>query len=400
MAPRVPKIGKGVKVVTKKKPVRYGTVVAAVGPRIWTVEFKAKDGGVKTEQLLSAQLGVYKEYYNKHSSTPVKSALKTLQKAVRETVGRPRRGRQIQSRDSSASSSSDSNQRDDEDFVLDPNKEPSPSNESPMLTPTPPSPVVLPRSRQLFASEFEVEVVVEDVSNDKSAGSFDDVVEEEEDPDGTDQLQVITPTEDGGEQVEFLDRPMKKAAYENSYRIMKEEKKHLIDEEHEIVKTVKTTNKYAVGGKVVGAPNTIHKDLTGTIAEVLDGDQYRIDWDDDSVLSCIVEKKYLRLRKETGQTYHWKVVADHIAPNPPTKYEQHGVIDFSMKDFSKPPDDPDYNHPFARLVEALWPGEWREQLANALCPGPRLSASTLVYPTKSTHTTNFVSTNWHSSSFG
>jgi hypothetical protein len=71
MAPRVPKIGKGVKVVTKKKPVRHGTVVAAVGPRTWTVKFAAEDGGVKTEQLSSAQLGVYKEYYNKHSSTPV-----------------------------------------------------------------------------------------------------------------------------------------------------------------------------------------------------------------------------------------------------------------------------------------------------------------------------------------
>jgi hypothetical protein len=197
-------------------------------------------------------------------------------------------------------------------------------------------------------------VVVEDVSDDESAGSFDDVLEEDEDPDGTDQLQVITPTEDGGEQVEFLDRPMKKAAYENSYRIMKEEKKRLIEEEYEIVKTVKTANKYAVGGRVVGAPNTIHKDLTGTIAEVLVGDQYRIDWDDDSVLSCIVEKKFLRLRKDTGQTYHWKVADDHVAPNPPTKYEAHGVINFSMKDFSNKRDDPDYNHPFARLVEALW----------------------------------------------
>ena len=79
--------------------------------------------------------------------------------------------------------------------------------------------------------------------------------------------------------------------------------------------------------------------------------------------SCIVEKKHLRLRKETGKTYKWKVVKDHIAANPPTKYEQAGVINFSMKDFSKQPNDPDYNYPFARLVEDLWPGEWREQLA-------------------------------------
>ena len=76
-----------------------------------------------------------------------------------------------------------------------------------------------------------------------------------------------------------------------------------------------------------------------------------------------MEKKHLRLRKETGKTYKWKVVKDHIAANPPTKYEQAGVINFSMKDFSKQPNDPDYNYPFARLVEDLWPGEWREQLA-------------------------------------
>ena len=270
MAPRVPKIGKGVKVVTKKKPVRYGTVVDTAGNRSWIVEFKTEDGGVENEQLSSAQLGIYKEYYSKHSKTPVKSALKTLRKAVRQTVGRRsrHRDRQIQNRDSS-SSNSDCDQNDDEEYVNDANKGASPSSdESPLLTPRTLSPVVLPRQRQLFA---------EDVSDDESAGSFDDKLDEDEDPDGTDQLQIIVPTEDGGEEVEFLNRPMKKAAYENSYQIMKEEKKRLIEEEYEIVKKVKTQNKYAVGGKVVGAPNTIHGDLTGTIDEVVGSDQYRID---------------------------------------------------------------------------------------------------------------------------
>jgi hypothetical protein len=44
-------------------------------------------------------------------------------------------------------------------------------------------------------------------------------------------------------------------------------------------------------------------------------------------------------------------------------YDKVGVADFSMKDFKSKPGDYDYNHPFARLLEALWPGDWREQLA-------------------------------------
>lgn len=149
---------------------------------------------------------------------------------------------------------------------------------------------------------------------------------------------------------------MKKAAYENSYRIMKEEKNRLIDEGHVITKTVKTQNKYEVGGKVVGAPNSIKKDLKGTIVEVCGGDVFLIEWDASDVLTCRMEKKYLRLRKEIGQTYQWKVVGDHM-------YDKVGVIDFSMKDFNSKPGDDDYDHPFARLLEALWPGDWREQFA-------------------------------------
>jgi hypothetical protein len=76
-----------------------------------------------------------------------------------------------------------------------------------------------------------------------------------------------------------------------------------------------------------------------------------------------VDKKFLRLQKETGQKYRWKVVADHTAPNPPTGYDSTklGALDFSFAQFDIKPDDPEYNHPFFRLVEALWPGNWREQ---------------------------------------
>lgn len=129
-----------------------------------------------------------------------------------------------------------------------------------------------------------------DLSDGESFGSFDDAVEEDKGGGGTDQMQIITPTEDGGEQVEIIDRPMKKAAYKNSYPIMKEEKKRLINEEHVIIKTVKSQNKHVVGGKVVGAPNSINKDRTGTIIEVCAGDVYLIQWDDEDMLDCQMER--------------------------------------------------------------------------------------------------------------
>jgi hypothetical protein len=220
-----------------------------------------------------------------------------------------------------------------------------------------------PPPRQLFSvpnpndSSFDAD----HLSDGELAGSFNDAAEEEEDGDGSDRLQIITPTEDGGEQVDFIDHPMKKAAYNISYNTMKEEKEHLIRTKHTIIKIVKSKNAYEVGGKVVGRNNTRHADLKGTIAEVCGDGVFRIEWDDDT-LSCRVEKKHLLLQKGFDQTYRWKVVRDHVAPNPPTAYQKNGVIDFSMKAFSKTPEDDGYDHPFARLVEALWPGEWREQL--------------------------------------
>jgi hypothetical protein len=367
MAKAIPRIAAGVEVVTKKKPVQYGTIKQAIGQRQWLVEFKDRDGTVRSEELSSAQLAVNREYYNKPSNTPVRSALKTIRKKVRATIGRGRR--QIpQNRDSSRSSSSSSRSSSSSDNFDDANYEDKSANPSPtssLATPRPlgDSPINLPRQRQLFASPSKV--FVEDVSDsdNESAGSFDDAEVADEDGDGTDGRQIITAKDDGGEEVEFIDRPMKKAAYDESYRIMKEEKKRLIDSEHTITKTVKSQNKYTVGGRVVGASKSVHDAKTGSIAEVVGGDRYRIDWDDEDTVSCVVDKKYLRLQKETGQTYHWKVVADHIAPNPPTSYEKVGIIDFSTADFNRNPSDPEYNHPFFRLVETLWPGDWRAQLA-------------------------------------
>jgi hypothetical protein len=83
--------------------------------------------------------------------------------------------------------------------------------------------------------------------------------------DGTDRRQFIAAKADGGEEVEFIDRPMQKEKYDESYRIMKEAKKCLIDDEYTIIKTGKPRNKYVVGGRVVDKATSIHKDKTGTI---------------------------------------------------------------------------------------------------------------------------------------
>ena len=365
MAKGIPKIAKGVEVVTKKKPVRYGTVKEAAGQRQWLVEFKDGDGTVR-EELSSAQLAVNREYYNKPSQSPFRQALSSVKKAAARTIGRHRRdGCQIPSHDSNRSSCSSSSSSSSDANYEEENVNQSPTSSS-LGTPRPledlldDSPIILPRQRQLFANQSKV--VVEDVSDDESAGSFEDAEEAEEDGDGTDRRQIITAKDDGGEEVEFIDRPMQKEKYDEAYRIMKEEKKRLIDNAHTFIKTTKTQNKYDVGGRVVGKATSIHKDKTGTIIEVMEGDRYRIEWDDETQ-TCWVPKNYLKLETGTTTTYKWTVVKEHIAANPPTSYHKLGVIDFKMCDFNAKPDDDDYNHPFFRLVEALWPGYWRNQLA-------------------------------------
>jgi hypothetical protein len=77
----VPRISNGVRVVTKKKPARYGKVVDAAGRNIWSIHF---DDGA-TEQLSSAQLAVDKAYYNK-PKTPAQAALDTIKKRVASTI--------------------------------------------------------------------------------------------------------------------------------------------------------------------------------------------------------------------------------------------------------------------------------------------------------------------------
>ena len=47
------------------------------------------------------------------------------------------------------------------------------------------------------------------------------------------------------------------------------------------------------------------------------------------------------------------------------------MIGFKTSDFNNTnPNDDDYNHPFFKLINFLWPGDWREQLSKlngAIC---------------------------------
>jgi hypothetical protein len=79
---KLPKIAKGVEVVTKKKPVRYGTVKEAIGRLQWLVEFKDKDGNAVQEEMSSKQLAVHREYYNKPSESPFRQALSSVKKQL------------------------------------------------------------------------------------------------------------------------------------------------------------------------------------------------------------------------------------------------------------------------------------------------------------------------------
>ena len=360
----VPTIGAGVQVETRSKnPRLHGTVIRASGRKKWEVEVTV-NGEKETREFTSNQLQVYKEYYNQSIRSPLKSAIKTIEKIVDRTVGRRGRTRARRSRQNNGNSCSSSNsfssspsrsEQEDEDF-----QEPSPDvsiSSSVLGTPT-----------LLFRESPDTS---NSVSNESEGdASFNDGREVDEDDAALrEAMPVYDNNEDGGGRPDFIDRPQSKIAYEKAFKAMTEEKQRLIAKKHQVSKTVKTKNKYAVGGRVEGGPKSIHKGRKGTIADVFGGDVYLVEWDDSHSVSCRMEKKNLRLQQGLSTTYKWTTVKDHIAPNPPTPYKDIGLVDFKFKDFNprKPTSfpvevDDEEDHPFARLIEKLWPGDWREQL--------------------------------------
>ena len=79
----------------------------------------------------------------------------------------------------------------------------------------------------------------------------------------------------------------------------------------------------------------------------------------DGDTTCEAEK----ISQEPNKVFEWVVVRDHIPPNPPSQYESHGVINFDASTFDNIDVKSDsYSYPFAKLLEDLWPGVWRDQL--------------------------------------
>jgi hypothetical protein len=356
-------IAKGVRVKTKGKNPRHGTVTEAKEKHNWLVQF---DDDGSTEVLTSNRLIIYKEYYNKPSQTPVQKAKATIEKLLRKTVGR----QPLADKSSNDSSSFDSHQSDeeestghdeDEDYVPggvqitdSPNENGSDEVEVELLTPRPLDELSPGRpNRALFDDESQASA-----DSRNSNHSFDDVSEDEED----ERFLTTALDDDGVDHCDFIDKPQKMRDYLKASKLMKEKKKELIGTK--VIKTVKPTNKYSTGGLVVGAPNTIKAGEKGTIIDESDDDIFLVEWDNDALPDSRVEKKHLRLQKGVVTTYVWEFVEDHVADNPPTEYQRHGVIGFSAKGFHADVGDADYDHPFAKLVEELWPGNWRDQLSN------------------------------------
>lgn len=88
---------------------------------------------------------------------------------------------------------------------------------------------------------------------------------------------------------------------------------------------------------------------------------FTIEWDRGGMQD--VRKSHLVLVYEKQKIHSWKTVADHAADNPPSKHQTHGLVDFHFSSFSNLDRESDnYAYPFAKLVETLWPGNWRDQM--------------------------------------
>jgi hypothetical protein len=382
---QVPKrFAAGVRVKTRGKNTRIGTIAKATGKSIWDVKFD--DGAI--EERKSQQLQIYEEYYNKPPETSTQKKVSTIKRFIPNSISKIARrtnnlslsisssGSQSNDDDSSTSTDRDKDDedfepddKDDEDFepevevnvnVLDGGDDEIETLLSPvpgLPSPYPPRRPTIPRT--LF------EEAPEELSDDRRSNhSFDDCLEDEED--------IRLPSfslEDGGEdQCDFVDVPQQLQEYQKATKAMNEKKKELMGTM--ITKIVKPGNKYAPGGLVEGRPKTVKEGRKVTIVV------YEIEWDDPDLPNCQVEKKHLRLQTGRTETYTWKFVEHHKVDNPPTEYRKHGLIGLSSKGLEVPPTipnkdnpeeplpNPEYDHPFARLVEQLWPGDWHDQLSN------------------------------------
>lgn len=104
---KLPKrIAQDVRVKTKGKNPRYGTVTEAREKATWQVQFD--DGS--SEVLKSNQLQIYKEYYNLPPESPAQKAASTIKRILRKTISR----RRARNNSSNSSNSSNDSQSDEE----------------------------------------------------------------------------------------------------------------------------------------------------------------------------------------------------------------------------------------------------------------------------------------------
>ena len=62
--------------------------------------------------------------------------------------------------------------------------------------------------------------------------------------------------------------------------------------------------------------------------KVIDDKLFTIEWDRGGMQD--VRKSHLVLVYEKQKIYSWKTVADHVADTPPSKYQTHGLVDFTL----------------------------------------------------------------------
>ena len=192
---------------------------------------------------------------------------------------------------------------------------------------------------------------------------FDNKFEDdEEDDDGRGTAILVGEGDTGNQRDDFIDEPQKRAAYIAANDKYLETKEDLIEKRAIFPVKVSSTKSYVVGGRVVGRATSQFDGSSGTISEVVRSDTYMIHWDDKDRAPCEARKTQLRLSKEPDKVYKWEVIRDNEPKNPPSSYAKHGVIDFEASKFATTDrDSVHYDFPYGRMLEALWPGDWRKQ---------------------------------------
>lgn len=346
------RIGIDKRVEEKKKNGRKGTIVGnAIGAKKWTVQFDDTNG---SEEKTSAQLRVCTQE-NGVQQTPPRKALATIQKAP------PMTGLDDES---SVSSTPKSKRKSVFNRILSSvNRLTTPLLQTPRSSRSDssihsfcfsPSDKTATRPRTLFQENTNRVYFPE-----QHEYNVDEEDDEEDDHCG---MRDLANTEDGGIRMEFFAEPERVNKYQKAKEEMEAAKKELIETEHTFDVTVNTKMGYDMFSRVKGRKkNDEINGLHGTIVKVIDDKLFTIEWDRGGMQD--VRKSHLVLVYEKQKIYSWKTVADHVADTPPSKYQTHGLVDFHFSSFSNLDRESDnYAYPFAKLVETLWPGNWRDQM--------------------------------------